>query len=75
MNHVERLRYLLEKIIKQRNTVKYIKCKHCGSKVAKISDLFTVAGAEGTSGAYGESRCDQTFILMKSFTKLKNSIV
>jgi hypothetical protein len=54
MNVIERLRYLLENLINQRNVVKYIKCKRCGSKIAKMSELFTVAGAEGTSGAYGE---------------------
>ena len=53
MNHVERLRYVLDRMIKQRNIISYIKCKHCGSKLAKVNDLFTVHGAEGTSGAYG----------------------
>lgn len=57
MNYIERLRYLLEMLIKQRNVVKYIKCKNCGSKLAKMNDLFTVAGAEGTSGAYGKFTC------------------
>ncbi len=54
MNHVERLRFLLDKLIQQRDIVRYIKCKHCGSKIAKMGNLFTVAGAEGTSGAYGK---------------------
>ena len=55
VNHIERLRFLLDKLIKHRHTIRYIKCKHCGSKIAKTDDLFTVAGAEGTSGAYGKS--------------------
>ena len=51
MNCVERLLYLLEKI-KEKSESSCIKCKNCGSKLAKMKDLFTVPGAEGTSGAY-----------------------
>ena len=63
MNHIQRLRYLLDMLIKQRNVVKYIKCKNCGSKLAKMNDLFTVAGAEGTSGAYGKHFVNQNYTL------------
>eukprot|EP00557_Chaetoceros_sp_GSL56_P014037 CAMPEP_0176479146 /NCGR_PEP_ID=MMETSP0200_2-20121128/1582_1 /TAXON_ID=947934 /ORGANISM="Chaetoceros sp., Strain GSL56" /LENGTH=655 /DNA_ID=CAMNT_0017875167 /DNA_START=114 /DNA_END=2078 /DNA_ORIENTATION=+ len=45
----ERLRLLL-RIVKRRNL--YISCKQCLSHVAKVSDIFSLDTAVGTSGAY-----------------------
>eukprot|EP00804_Cyclotella_cryptica_P001137 CCRYP_019762-RA/>CCRYP_019762-RA protein AED:0.25 eAED:0.25 QI:912/1/1/1/0.5/0.33/3/2286/646 len=47
---VEQLRYILRKI--RGITQPLLRCKYCGTVVAKMSDVFTVGGAEGTTGAY-----------------------
>mmetsp|Transcript_3330 Transcript_3330/g.3836 ORF Transcript_3330/g.3836 Transcript_3330/m.3836 type:complete len:334 (-) Transcript_3330:189-1190(-) len=51
-NVVERLRFILASLVKQREISGDIRCKQCGSTIAKMNDLFTVGGAEGTTGAY-----------------------
>ena len=49
---VERLRFILVKVSQQRQLERPIRCRQCGETIATISSLFTVGGAEGTTGAY-----------------------
>ena len=49
---VQRLRYILSKVAQQRQLDKPIRCKQCGEPISTISDMFSVGGAEGTTGAY-----------------------
>mmetsp|Transcript_10528 Transcript_10528/g.22515 ORF Transcript_10528/g.22515 Transcript_10528/m.22515 type:complete len:944 (+) Transcript_10528:278-3109(+) len=47
---IQQLRYILKKIQKQRETM--LRCKHCGALISPMRNVFTVGGAEGTTGAY-----------------------
>ncbi|KAL7470864.1 hypothetical protein ACHAXS_011146 [Conticribra weissflogii] len=47
---IQQLRYILKKIKKKRETM--LRCKHCGASISPIRNVFTVGGAEGTTGAY-----------------------
>lgn len=47
---IQQLRYILKKIQKQRETM--LRCKHCGASISPMRNVFTVGGAEGTTGAY-----------------------
>ena len=49
---VERLQYILNKILEVETSESIIHCKRCGIPLAKANSLFTVGGAEGTSGNY-----------------------
>ena len=51
---IQRLQFILDKLVNQKQLAKHIRCKRCGLDMAKASDVFTVGGAEGTTGAYGE---------------------
>lgn len=50
--NVERLRLILVKVAQQRLLERPIRCKQCGETITTISSLFTIGGAEGTTGAY-----------------------
>lgn len=50
--NVERLRLILVKVAQQRQLERPIRCKQCGETITTLSSLFTVGGAEGTTGAY-----------------------
>ena len=50
--NLERLRLILIKVAQQRQLERPIRCKQCGETVTTISSLFTIGGAEGTTGAY-----------------------
>ena len=50
--NVERLRMILVKVDQQRQLERPIRCKQCGETITTISSLFTIGGAEGTTGAY-----------------------
>lgn len=52
---VERLRFILRKVLEQEENETHVCCKVCHSRLGNASELFTVGGAEGTSGAYGMS--------------------
>jgi hypothetical protein len=47
-----RLRILYKKLLEQKQAQNVYRCKTCGSHIALASNLFTVCGAEGISGAY-----------------------
>jgi len=47
---IQRLQFLKQKISSTEQ--KCIKCKYCHLEIATVGDLFTVGGAEGTTGAY-----------------------
>jgi len=49
---VERLRYIYDKVVEQERQQTYVLCKLCSTKLSSATDMFTVAGSEGTSGAY-----------------------
>lgn len=49
---VQRLRYIFSKVAQQRQLEKPIRCKQCSETISSISSMFTVGGAEGTTGAY-----------------------
>jgi len=49
---VQRLRFLLGKIVRQRSVDRPVRCKRCGAEVSSVGRMFTVGGAEGTTGAY-----------------------
>ena len=50
--NLERLRLILVKVAQQRQLERPIRCKQCGERITTISSLFTIDGAEGTTGAY-----------------------
>ena len=53
MTHVvQQLLYILEKIQQLNLKSKMLRCKYCGTVIANPSHVFTVGGAEGTTGAY-----------------------
>ena len=47
---VQKLRYIHRKIVRKRETL--MRCKHCGAGISQMRNVFTVGGAEGTTGAY-----------------------
>ena len=51
---VERLRFILNKVLEQGSTRMNVCCKGCHAVLSSASHIFTVGGAEGTTGAYGE---------------------
>ena len=53
MTHVvQQLLSILEKIEQLNLESTMLRCKHCGTVIANPSHVFTVGGAEGTTGAY-----------------------
>eukprot|EP00957_Ditylum_brightwellii_P045670 3465643-Ditylum_brightwellii.AAC.1 len=52
---IHRLQFILEKMKmeKQQQQRKMLYCKHCGVDISRVGNMFTVGGAEGTTGAYG----------------------
>ena len=55
---VERLRFILQKVLDQEENETHVCCKSCRARLGSASTMFTVGGAEGTTGAYGECLCD-----------------
>lgn len=51
---VERLRYILKKVLEQEENEMSVCCKSCRARLSSASEMFTVGGAEGTTGAYGK---------------------
>mmetsp|Transcript_19093 Transcript_19093/g.27604 ORF Transcript_19093/g.27604 Transcript_19093/m.27604 type:complete len:783 (+) Transcript_19093:131-2479(+) len=51
---IHRLQFILEKMKmeKQQQQRKMLYCKHCGVDISRVGNMFTVGGAEGTTGAY-----------------------
>ena len=49
---VQRLQFLLTKVLEQEQNQTYLCCAQCQRKLAHANDMFTVFGSEGTSGAY-----------------------
>jgi hypothetical protein len=51
---VERLRFILAKVLEQEEKETSVCCSACHSRLSSASSMFSVGGAEGTTGAYGE---------------------
>jgi len=51
---VERLRLILQRVLEQEENETCVCCKNCRSLLSSASEMFTVGGAEGTTGSYGE---------------------
>jgi cereblon len=49
---VERLQYIRHKIAGEERIESYIHCKSCGIPLSRATFMFSVGGAEGTTGAY-----------------------
>jgi hypothetical protein len=49
---VERLQYIRQKIADEERIESYIHCKSCGIPLSRATFMFSVGGAEGTTGAY-----------------------
>jgi cereblon len=49
---VERLQFIHRKVLEEERAQTEIRCKECGSPLAHATDMFTVGGAEGTTGNY-----------------------
>lgn len=49
---VERLQYILERIERTERVEMIVCCKNCLLELSQASNMFTVGGAEGTTGAY-----------------------
>mmetsp|Transcript_2301 Transcript_2301/g.4185 ORF Transcript_2301/g.4185 Transcript_2301/m.4185 type:complete len:778 (-) Transcript_2301:676-3009(-) len=49
---VKRLRFLYEKLLEEKRNMRSIFCKRCGTRISNVASMFTVGGAEGTTGAY-----------------------
>jgi len=52
---VKRLRFLYEKLLEEKRNMRSIFCKRCGTRISNVASMFTVSGAEGTTGAYGKN--------------------
>jgi cereblon len=48
---VERLLFI-RNILQSTEPVAFVRCVHCNSNIARVSDIFTVDRAHGTNGAY-----------------------
>lgn len=48
----KRLLRILKKVTHQREVEMPIQCSQCGEKLSTVDEMFTVLGAEGTTGAY-----------------------
>ena len=51
---VERLQFLLDKVMDIKQSSTFVCCKSCSVALSPISTVFTVGGADGTTGNYGE---------------------
>lgn len=51
---VERLRFILNHVLEEEENETCVCCKTCQSRLSGASVMFTVGGAEGTTGNYGE---------------------
>ena len=51
-NAVERLRFVYRKVLREERSEPLIHCKICSFPISRAVHMFTVGGAEGTSGAY-----------------------
>ena len=49
---VERLRYIRNKLQVSKKRETRIRCKHCGSTISQMREIFSVEGSEGTAGNY-----------------------
>jgi hypothetical protein len=49
---LERLRYIQTKVVALEEEETFVCCKLCRNKISAVSNLFTVGGAEGTTGNY-----------------------
>jgi hypothetical protein len=49
---VERLQYIRQKIADEERIESFIHCKSCGIPLSRAAFMFSVGGAEGTTGAY-----------------------
>jgi ATP-dependent protease La (LON) substrate-binding domain/Yippee zinc-binding/DNA-binding /Mis18, centromere assembly len=49
---LERLKYLKVKLVALEKKQSFVCCKACHTKISATSNLFTVGGADGTTGAY-----------------------
>jgi len=51
---VERLHFILQKVLEQEENETRVCCKSCRSRLSSASAMFSLDGCEGTTGAYGE---------------------
>ena len=51
---VERLRFILQRVIEQEENETCVCCKSCSARLSSASEMFTVGGADGTTGNYGK---------------------
>ena len=51
---VQRLTFILDKVLLLEQQETFVCCKVCGAQLSTVADVFTVGGADGTSGAYGK---------------------
>jgi hypothetical protein len=49
---VERLSFILQRVVEQEENETYVCCKSCSARLSSASEMFTVGGAEGTTGNY-----------------------
>jgi hypothetical protein len=52
---VERLRFIYHKVVREERSEPLIVCKKCSIPLSRAMHMFTVRGAEGTTGAYVNS--------------------
>lgn len=50
--HIKRLQYIYQKVLEQEQREAFVCCKTCSYHLSRTSNVFTVGGAEGTTGAY-----------------------
>jgi hypothetical protein len=53
---VQRLHFILAKVLEQEEKETSVCCNSCHSRLSRVSSMFSVGGAEGTTGAYGAYR-------------------
>lgn len=63
---VERLRVVYDKVMEYAERECFVFCKGCDTKLAGVTSVFTVGGAEGATSNYGTSLL---FTRCRSFTK------
>ena len=59
---VERLRIIYEKVREYAQNQCFVCCKACDTKLATVTSVFTVGGAEGATSNYGKSKCQQRYV-------------
>jgi hypothetical protein len=67
---VERLSFILQRVVEQEENETYVCCKSCSARLSSASEMFTVGGAEGTTGNYGKHPVSPAYLDRELYANL-----